>query len=196
MATDRLASLPEHYERSLGVIGRGWSDEHEEHGVQVVTFEDQPEPGVRTFATLGLSQFVVALPHGRQIRQELLISANSGFAPSSVAALILSMAESVIRSRKALLRGEVVGPGNPVVKGSTLNALYVTNPSPFSNSLVEFDSGQIAMVFAYLIPITPGEASCIRQKGWRWFEDQLESENPEIWDLSRTNEITCEPDCR
>lgn len=156
------------------------------HGIQVVYFEGQPEPGVKTYATLGLSRHVVELPGARQIRQELLMSAHETFPSEAVAGLVLSLAEQVLQRGRALLRGEVIGPGTPVVVGSRLRAIYVTNPSPFDKSLTEFVSELPATVFAYLIPISAEEARLVGEKGWRWFEDQLERQNPDIWDLART----------
>jgi hypothetical protein len=185
MGTESHASLPEHYERHLGEIARGWSDEKQSHGIQVVSFKGQPESGITTFATLGLSRYVLDLPEKRQIRQELLMSANDSFSSDAVAGLVLSLAEHVAERGKALLRGEVVGPGRPVIAGSTLTAIYVTNPSPFDRSLSEFVCESPATVFAYLVPITAGEAALVRERGWSWFEDQLERQNPDIWDLSR-----------
>lgn len=189
MAADNLALLPEHYELHLGKIARGWSDETEKHGIQIVCFERQPEAGVKTYATLGLSRYIVELPGQKLIRQELLISANELFASDAVAGLVLSLAEYIVKRGKALLRGEVIGPGAPVVEGSTLAAIYVTNPSPFDRSFAEFDSGSPATVFAYLVPITGEEATLVSKRGWRWFEDRLEEQNPDIWDLARTESI-------
>jgi hypothetical protein len=50
-------SLPAHYERNLGPIAQGWSDKKSVHGIQIISFVSQPEAGVTTFATLGLSRF-------------------------------------------------------------------------------------------------------------------------------------------
>lgn len=189
MEAKNLNSLPAHYEQHFGPIFKGWSDDEKMHGIQVVFFENQPEAGVSTFATLGLSRHIVELPGAKQIRQELLISANELFSADAVAGLVLSLAEHVLQRNKALLRGEVIGPGTPVVTGSTLSAVYVTNPSPFDDSLTHFISESPATVFAYLVPITESEARLIHEKGWRWFEDQLEHQNPDIWDLARTETV-------
>ena len=189
MATENFISLPEHYERHLGKIVRGWSDEKQTHGIQVVNFKDQPEFGVATFATLALSQCVLNLSGTRQIRQELLVSANAAFSSDAVAGFVLSLAEYVAERGKALLRGEVIGPGTPVIARSTLTAVYVTNPSPFHRSLTEFASEPPATVFAYLVSITGAEASLVREHGWTWFENQLEQQNPDIWDLARSKQV-------
>ncbi|MDB5801458.1 MAG: hypothetical protein JWL63_2397 [Rhodocyclales bacterium] len=182
-------SLPEHYERHLGEISHGWSDEKQAHGIQVVSFEGQPELGTRTFATLGLSRHIVAMSGTRQIRQELLMSAHDAFSADAVAGLVLSLAEYILERGKAFLRGEVIGPGAPVIAGATLAAIYVTNPSPFDKTLAEFVSEPEATVFAYLVPITGAEASLVREHGWSWFEDQLEQQNPDIWNLARSEEV-------
>jgi antitoxin YqcF len=189
MATENISSLAEHYEQHLGVVARGWSDEKRTHGVQIVCFENQPEPGVRTFATIGLGRHVVELPSSRQVRQELLISANEVFSSDAIAGLVMSLAEHVLQRGNALLRGEVIGPAAPVVAGSTLAAIYVTNPSPFDKAFTEFVSEQPATVFAYLVPVAEGEAVLVREKGWLWFEEQLEEQNPDIWDLARTETV-------
>jgi antitoxin YqcF len=178
-------TLPEHYECELGQIVRGWSDNRETHGIQVVSFNSQPEPHVTTFATLGLSKHIFGKSSDRQIRQEILISANDNFSPDKVAGLLLSIAEMVLKRETVLLRGEVIGPASPIIEGSRLDAIYVTNPSPFRNTLVNFSSALPSTIFAYLVPITSIEASQILVKGWRWFEHELEAENPDIWNLHR-----------
>lgn len=194
-ATLAHPDLPAHFEQCLGEIVRGWSDEARMHGIQVVSFDRQPEAGVRTFATLGLSRHVVGLPGSRRIRQELLISANNSFAADAVAGFLLSRAEQVLKRGSALLRGEVLDLGAPVIDGSALASVYVTNPSPFDDSLTRFVGEPPATVFAYLIPVNPAEAGFVRKKGWSWFEDELEQQNPDIWDLARIEGIRGDDGC-
>ena len=71
MADEHCTSLPAHYERRLGRIDRGWLDETKSDGIQVVSFRDQPESGVVTFATLGLSRYILNMTSGHGVRQEL-----------------------------------------------------------------------------------------------------------------------------
>ena len=102
MESENPTSLPKHYEKHLREIVQGWSDENRMHGVQVVCFESQPEAGVKTYATLGLSRHIDELPKSMTIRQEILISANESFPADVVAGLVLSLAEHVLRRGKAL----------------------------------------------------------------------------------------------
>lgn len=189
MTTETNISLPEHYERLLGEIACGWSDDTLNHGIQVVSFKNQPEAGVTTFATLGLSKYVLNMSGTRRIRQEILVSANENSQDVGLSGFLLSLAEFVVERGSALLRGEVIGPGKPVIAGSTLTAVYVTNPSPFDKALTKFDSEPPDIVFAYLIPITATEASLVGEHGWRWFEDELENQNPDIWNLTRSEQV-------
>jgi hypothetical protein len=183
-------SLPAHYERNLGPIAQGWSDKKSVHGIQIISFVSQPEAGVTTFATLGLSRFVLKLPGDRDIRQELLVSANDCFSHFEVASFLLCVAESLLDGKKGLLLGEVIGPGNPVIPGASARAVYVANPSPFNDSLTQFTSAP-PLVFAYLIPITVDEAFLVRDHGWRWFENELAEQNQNVWDLGRSEEVLC-----
>ena len=183
-----LDSLPEHYERYLGMISHGWMDRISETKVSIVSFMGRPEPNVTTFATLGLSRSILNLREDHKIRQELLVSANDTFLQTAIAAFLLSIAEDLIKRGQALLRGEVIGPGKPVIDGAATTAVYVANPSPFDKLLTEFPSVP-PTVFAYLVPITSTEAALVREHGWDWFENALEKQNPDIWDLARCKEI-------
>jgi hypothetical protein len=128
------------------------------------------------------------MPKLREVRQELLISANSEFPADAIAGLLLSLAEHVLEHGKPLLRGEIVGPGPSVVPNSALTEIFVTNPSPFDSSLTHFPTSP-PHVFAYLIPVSAAEAFLVRTRGWRWFEEQLEQQDPDVWDLGRTTGI-------
>lgn len=59
MKVKHIMLLSAHYKAYLGEIARGWSDEKQPHDIQIVCFERQPELGVRTFATLGLSRHIL-----------------------------------------------------------------------------------------------------------------------------------------
>lgn len=185
----RIGSMPEHLESYLGQIAHGWGVNDQSHGIQIVSFRDQPETGVKTFSTLGLSDFELALPKGRTIRQELLVCAEDSFPQDQVAAFLLSFAEYVLKRKQALLRGEVVGPWQPIVPGATVNAVYATNPTPFPEGFSPFEGSIPPTILVLLVPLTSREASLVAQHGWNWFEDALEEQNPNVWNLKRADEV-------
>jgi hypothetical protein len=184
-----LSWLTMHYERELGIIDRGWSDKDQSHGVQVVSFRNQPEKGVTTFATLGLSRHLLNQPSGRNIRQELLISAKEKHDEATLAKLLLALAERILADHKAVLRGDVTEPDLRGTDDWSTAAIYVTNPSAFEALFKNQAGPDASIVFAYLVPVTNNETSLIEKRGWRWFESQLEAQHPDIWDLARVQEI-------
>ncbi|GAB7126931.1 suppressor of fused domain protein [Silvimonas sp. JCM 19000] len=189
MVASAFGSVAEHIEGHLGPISSGWSDGASSHGIQVVCFKEQPIPGITTYVTLGLSENELDLPKGRKIRQELVVSANDSFAGGDVAAFLLSLAEHIKIRGRAVLRGEVIGPWRPLISNATVNAVYVTNPTPFDTGFAEFSGAELPVIFALLVPITTEEAGLVSDHGWSWFEDVLESQDPDVWNLIRAEQI-------
>jgi hypothetical protein len=189
MVANAYSSVPEHIEGYLGKISAGWSDTASSHGIQVVSFKDQPAAGITTYVTLGLSEVVLDLPKDRKIRQELVVSALDSFSGDDIAGFLLSLAEHIKVRERAVLRGEVIGPSRPVLNGATVSAVYVTNPTPFDSHFSEFSNVEPPVIFALVVPITEKEASLVFSQGWNWFEDMLESQDPDIWDFKRMEQI-------
>lgn len=189
METKVLNSVVKHLEHYLGEISYGWSDDKSLHAIKVVSFKDQPTNDIVTYSTLGLSEMELALPRERQIRQELVLSAHTSFSGEEIAGFMLSCAEHIAEQGRAVLRGEVIDPSRPLIKGVTVSAVYATNPTPFSDGFSEFANVTPPVIFVLLIPITKGENLLIRNEGWSWFEEMLESQDPDIWDLARTDQV-------
>lgn len=181
-------SVIEHLEHYLGNISRGWSD-RSLPSIQVVNFKDQPMDGIVTYSTLGLSEMELALPGERKIRQELVMSAHSSFSEEEIAGIMFSCSEFLRERGRAVLRGEVIYPTRPLIKGSTVNAIYATNPTPFGDGFVEFSNVTPPVIFVLLVPITRNEDVLIKKEGWNWFEEMLEDQDPDIWNLKRIEQV-------
>jgi hypothetical protein len=173
----------------LGTISEGWSGATGEF-TKVLRFDDQPENGIATYATLGLSEEELDLKNGRTVRQELLLSAHASLPNNEIASFLLYCAELIKERGRAALRGEVINLLYPLIDGATVSAVYATNPTPFDEGLAEFSNVSPPVIFALLVPITAKEVSLIGIHGWNWFETSLESQNPDIWDFKRDREIT------
>lgn len=182
-------SVIEHIEGYLGKISGGWCDRKVPGSIHVVTLKDQPIEGVTTYVTLGLSEFELSRPSGATIRQELVFSANNTFSAHDVAGFLLSLGEHLRERKRAVLRGEVIGPSRPLLCGTRVNAAYFTNPTPFDDGFAEFSNVDPPVIFALVVPLTNDEAKLISDHGWNWFEDELESQDPDIWDLNRKEEV-------
>jgi hypothetical protein len=178
-------SVVEHLERYLGPIAEGWSLRDSDTGIQVVRFADKPDPGVATLTTLGLSRHTLDMPRDRTVRQELLMVIGSEADATAAAAALLSLAVPLAATHRALLRGEVVGPGNPVIEESPMNAWYVTRPTIFPDGLATYVGSEPPTVVVWMIPIYPEEAAYARAKGWSAFEDRFEALQPDLFNLQR-----------
>ena len=184
-----LNSVAEHLEHYLGKISYGWSDDKSLHTIQVVSFRNRPADDIVTYSTLGLSEVELALPRERKIRQELVMSAHASFRGEEIASFLLSCAERLSERSQAILRGEVINPARPLVKGATVSAVYATNPTPFDVGFAQFSNVAPPVIFVLLVPITSEEKTLIESEGWNWFEDMLELQDPDIWDLERSEQV-------
>lgn len=182
--------IDQHLERYLGPIARGWAFAGEPSGVRICLFENRPHPGAATYATLGLSRHVLAMPRERQVRQELLLAVGDPFASDDLASPLVYVAGRVVREHRALLRGDVVSVGNPVSTTSTCKHLYSSSPVVFPRGLAGCDGTQPTTVFVWLVPILDDEAALVRQHGWSHFERLLELVDPDLLDLERRSITT------
>jgi hypothetical protein len=175
--------LVQHLEAQLGPIVDGFGDQAALH---VVRFFETPRAGVTTYCTLGLSQHLLRLPSGKQVRQELLLSVHDSYDPAAVASALLMIAERLIHDHRALARGEVMGLAAPLIAGVRARAVYTSLPVVFDDALMTFHSTNPPTVLVWLIPLPAEEAQHVRDHGWEAFEDALESAEAELWDLNRS----------
>jgi Suppressor of fused protein (SUFU) len=182
-----MTGLSGHIDKYLGVIESGWSFKDEVGDVQVVKVLDCPVAGVIAYSTLGMSWTKLAMPGDRMVRQELLLAAYERYPPSKVASFLLTFCKYALSTGRALLRGDVVGPYQPLIPGVAVDSVFCTLPVMFSPGLKTFSASEPHTVFVWLVPITSAEARFIRSNGWNRFEDLLEKDQPDFWDLDRAS---------
>jgi hypothetical protein len=154
--------------------------------VQACRFRDQPYASATTYTTLGLSHHVLRMNETRDVRQELLVSVHESQAREELAGLLLEIASRVLQEQKALLRGEVLQLGAPILHGSEATALYASLPVLFTEGLATFSGTEPPTIFVWLFPILPSEVRFIASHGWSAFEDLLERRDPDLLDLRRS----------
>jgi suppressor of fused protein SUFU len=183
-----MTSVPDHLERYLGQIRRGWSTDSAGQAIpfQVVEFEHGPFDQTAAFATLGLGrQPLHSRVSGRHIQHELVMAARLGGSNSFLPGIVIDCGLAVIASGTALLRGDVIGPRGPIAPGSEMEALYASNPVYFPDGFEVVDDGNGTTVFVWLVPISRAEAEYVRQHGWEAFEQLLDEKQPNLVDLGR-----------
>lgn len=184
-----MTNLVEHFERVLGPVHTGWAvdPDGEEMPFQIVRFSGGSDVDSVGYATLGLSRYPLSSrSSGRVIRQELLMLAPESLAPDRVVSLLLQAGTMALRSQRALLRGNVIGPAGAIVPKSDLTALYVTMPVYFPDDFATLAGDDGDVVVAWLVPVSTREADFIARRGWGAFEDRLVEQDPDLVDFQRS----------
>lgn len=175
-----------HLETHLGPLAGGWAEDSA--GVrlpfQIVWFPDAPSPGLITFATLGMSRHVLHA-NSKDYRLELVMSIDDRFQSARIVSALVSIGEEVVARHEPLRRGDIVRMGDGLAEGSPLASLYVAAPTLLPDTFAVVDSTEPPTAFAWLIPITGAEVELVERHGWPWFEDRLEREQPDLFDLQR-----------
>jgi hypothetical protein len=96
------------------------------------------------------------------------------------------VAERLVVSGEAVLRGDVIPLPMPLLPGGTMTALYATHPVYFDDDFlsVVLENG-VETAVVWLVPIGASEASFVRERGWDAFEEELARQDPDLLDLNR-----------
>jgi hypothetical protein len=178
----------QHFRSFLGNVSDVWKDNEGSH-LEVLLFKDQPQPGISTYTTLNMSEDILSLKGEKKIRQELIFSVYEKFENEEIAQHLVSFAEEVVKSRKGLLKGQVIGPGRPFIVGTELVGLYPTAPVFFESGFHVNNNYHPPVVVVWLIPILINEIHFIQKKGWNEFEERLEKSQCDFWNVNRKSII-------
>jgi Suppressor of fused protein (SUFU) len=181
-------NIASHLEKHLGPIEQGWSSDSLP-GIQVCLFRDQPDDGLITLTTLGLSIHVLDMPGGRSVRQELTLVVPDEAPVQGSTKLLLHVVEGVLQKHQALLRGEVLSLGARIDVNSAASALYVSIPAVFADQFATFHGTAPPTVIAWLFPVLPAEERFIANSGWSAFEGRLEAADPDLFDILRPSVV-------
>ena len=182
-------TLISHIENTLGQLEQGWSFREGSSPVQVVRFRNQPFDGVVTYVTLGLSNILLSMPRGRDVRQEFVFTAYEKFSAEEIASFMLSFCDYILARNQALLRGDVVGPSAPLIPNVAVNSVYASIPVVFDERFSTYKESSPHTVMVWLIPLLKEEADFVKANGWSQFEDVLERENPDLMELNRKSTV-------
>lgn len=175
-----------HLEHHLGKSVGGWGGTSP---IKILRFPDRPVPGVVTYATLGLSDAILAMPGGRTVREELLLAVYESVDGAALAGMLMTFAEYVAKGGRALLRGDVVGPSDPILPSVRARAIYATLPVAFEDGIETLSATTPPTVFVWLLPVPASDAHFVKSRGWEAFEDRLEAQPVDLWDLNRAGVV-------
>lgn len=188
-------NIIDHIESYLGTIDYGWKGNGPESDITIARFRNQPTEGMSTYTTLGLSHHVLGMSQGqgREARQEFIFSAFDSVSSDEIVSFMLSFSGFVLTKHEALLRGQVIGPAAPIFSSSSMNSIYASIPVMFDDTFAACHTSTPSTILVWLIPIFEAEANYINEQGWESFEDILERDDPDLWDLNRHLVINKKP---
>lgn len=178
-------TLIAHIEKHLGKIDKGWKLKNDQLTIQVARFTNQPFEGVATYVTLGLSDHLLNLKEGKDVLQELVFSTYDKYPSEQIASFMVTFAEYILSRKKALLRGDVVGPSSSLIPGVSVSGIYSSIPVFFDDDFYIYEGSLLPTALVWLIPLLSYECDFVKQNGWNSFEDMLESKDPYFFDLNR-----------
>lgn len=154
-------------------------------GIFIATYSSQPCEGATTFVTIGLSKHVLTTRSGGKVAEELIFSCWDQFLAQDPKMLLGFICAELLRTHRAIERGQTFGTLNDLWPLPTKEALYCTWPLYFSESIEKLVTPKLTINFLQLFPISKMEAMTISSEGWEAFENLLERYEPELLDLNR-----------
>jgi hypothetical protein len=178
--------LPSHLESYLGPIEAGWgkSADGVEMPFQVARFPNGSGEQTISFATIGLSDHVLE-GKTKKIRQELLVIVPESLRDGPVPGILQQVGITVLRSHRALLRGDTLGPHGRLFRDSKMEAFYVSIPVYFPDDFSVFVQAGNQIIMAWLVPVSRNEANYVRERGWCDFEQRLVESDPDLTNVYR-----------
>lgn len=183
--------LPKHIEKYLGKMEGGDIVSHPIYGnLSIAYFENQPNEGITSYVSLGLSNHVLYLTESKDIRIELLISLYNNYLKENIVDVLLSVSEEILTKHRAPLRGNVIKTKSTFLNNLNVAGFYITHPVFFEEDFWVYENSEPSVVFLWLIPINQKEINFIELNGWDKFEDLLEEKDDcDFWDLQRNSII-------
>ena len=166
----------------IGIAGERWHFADGRFHVQ--EFRDQPRRGVVTFATLGLSEFVLHQEAG-PVRQELLFSCEGRFEDLPIPDGLACLAGDRALAGRPFLDGEIVGPVGWLGRKVRVDSFLVSSPRFFPDALGAPIPTDPVTGFVWIVPLTPEEAEIGQTHGPDALDQMFAAHQPDLFDLGR-----------
>ena len=181
-----------HLEDYFGGVSNTWSCDEDgaKFKFTIAQFAGGPIKNIDTYSTIGLSDVAMKSRVSKKlIRHELFIMKRPS-EHKNVPALLLQIGMDAIKKEQPYLRGDVICKPGRLFDNSEMVSLFITNSMYMPSSFGECISTTGApVVFAWLVPITRGEALFVHDNGWRKFEDKIVELETDLLDVQRASMV-------
>ncbi|MCY7898144.1 type II toxin-antitoxin system antitoxin YqcF [Bacillus spizizenii] len=164
-------------------------DDNENSNIDILSVSDQPQEGITSYATLGLSDHSINYEvNGTPLRIEIVAAMESA---SDIYANVLSTcAFNIINSNFTCAPGVIFKNVISMYDQET-DMRHVMFVSPFlweeDLELLEFSNKSVTWLMA--IPISEGELQVTEKHGPDYLQDLLESKQIDIYDIKRESVV-------
>jgi hypothetical protein len=178
-----------HAAKSLGGTPRvlAFSDEPEEHSVDILICQDAPAPGLTSYSTVTLSDWPL-LHKGREFPARLEVVGACGSEAELFGNALSTVAFFIIKDKWFCRPGVVFETMLSMYELSeTMEHLYFTAPSqwPELNTTLELPTRKVTWLWA--IPISEAESRFIAKHGGERFESLLEGSGTDVFNIRRAS---------
>lgn len=167
-----------------------FKDETEENNIEIYIGEDRPDLSLATYSTIGLSEYpigVIDSNSGRQIRVEFIGMCDRKF--EEFPNILASCAFNIIKDKDSCFPGMVYqNMIEEYYDGIEMRHIYFTSPS-YWEYLDGFDLDGNYVTWLFAIPISDNELDYLEKYGADEFENLLEDNKTEVFDLYRKSVI-------
>ncbi|MEW2634837.1 suppressor of fused domain protein [Streptomyces sp. NPDC048389] len=190
-----MAALVDHFESRLGRLIGAWSasEQSPEGSPQVGYFAGGALEGVQSYATIGLHNRHLTPRTSSRAQHLELLGCNRpvpGEKYGPFPGVLEFVAEHLVVSEEAVLRGEVIPLPRPLTPEGSLTALYAAVPVYFDDDFASVAlENKTDVSIVWLVPISDAERGFVETKGWQAFESELVRQDPDLLDLSRESMI-------
>lgn len=157
-------------------------------GVEVMRFADQPERGVTTYASLGVSDHAWGDP--QRPRVELLLGATSDdpVVPQVIANVAFHVIDKDFFPEPGTIVRDIVAVLRAAPLSDRLPHVYFMNAAPWS-LLGPLDAGPPRLEVVAAVPVADGEYRYWRQHGARALEARFAQARVDLFDLARGSAV-------
>lgn len=164
-------------------------DDNKHSGIFILEAADSPQSGVKSYATIGLSEHPL-IHNGREFSTRVEIVGACGSVFSDFANIIATVAFCIINSRwfcaPGMIFPDVV---SMYMKSNTMSDIYFANPFLWEEKFAStsFDGQRVAWLLA--VPISKAESKFAQINGPEKLEALLIRKDIDIYDLNRPSVV-------
>jgi hypothetical protein len=181
--------LQKHVDKFCGTSPDKLFEKEQNTGISIARFSNVPGEGVTTYVTIGLSAHSLKQDSNTDLRQELIMTVDAGFADAlRFENVMMFVALRILESHSAVALGEVIGPYGPLFPEQpqmNVTALACSGPACFDEGFTMFEAKGEPTIMVELIPLTTPETKMIEHEGWDDFYDRMLSGEIDYFDYSR-----------